>query len=356
MSRTPAIGSRSNNFDVLRLAAAAAVLLSHAFLLTGRDDPVIAITGEETIGDIAVTAFFGISGFLVARSWCREPNVARFFVKRALRILPALLAVVVLCAFVLGPLVTTVPLGEYFGTSAPWSYVGGNAAFQTSLYLPGVFQANAHDSVNGALWTLPIELEAYLAVAVLGILGAFRRARTVALVAAVLLVLDLPLGPDGGALATGFISTSMAGHIVNRLAAFFVAALLYVLRDRDVVRGRVAAALALAWLAAVATPLGYVVGAVAIPYCVVYLAYRTPAALGRLTRHGDVSYGVYVWGWPVGHTVFAVAGPSLGPLGLIAIAGPFTYLVALASWRLVEAPALRLKTGRQRLQPAPARA
>ena len=356
MSR-PSIGSRTNNFDVLRLGAAALVLFSHAFLLTGRDDPALPITGQETLGDIAVTAFFGISGFLVARSWCREPNVVRFALKRGLRIMPALLAVGVLCAFVLGPLVTRVSLGDYFGSGEPLSYVAGNALFHTNLYLPGVFDGNPLTSVNGALWTLPLELEAYLAVAVLGIRGAFRRTRVVAAVAGAFLILNLPLGPDGGALVTTWVSTSMAGHIVNRLAAFFVAALLYVLRDRGVVRGPVAAVLAVAWLAAVATPLAHVVGAVAIPYCVVYLAYATPAWLGRLTRHGDVSYGVYVWGWPIEQTVRGLVGPSLGPVGMLLIAAPVTYVVALASWRLVEAPALRLKSGgRAKLRPVPVRA
>jgi peptidoglycan/LPS O-acetylase OafA/YrhL len=177
-------------------------------------------------------------------------------------------------------------------------------------------------------------------------------------VAAFFLVLDLPLGPDGDPLVTGYVATSLAGDIVDRLAAFFVAALLYVMRDRDVVRGRVAAVLAVAWLGAAATPLVHLVGAVAIPYCVIYLAYATPAWLGRLTRHGDVSYGVYVWGWPVEQTAYALVGPSLGPLGMLLIAAPVTYLVALASWRLVEAPALRLKAGSARLRagrPLPAR-
>jgi peptidoglycan/LPS O-acetylase OafA/YrhL len=353
------VGDTANNFDVLRLGAAALVLLSHAFLLNGANDPAIAITGDETLGDMAVTAFFGISGFLVARSWCRDPRIGRFVTRRALRILPGLWAVALLSALVLGPLFTALPLGSYFTSPDPWSYIAGNGLFRTELYLPGVFGGNPHDAVNGSLWTLPLELQAYLAVALLGVLGAFRRRGVIVAMVVVLLVLVLPFGPGGHALVTGGVSSSLAEDTVNRLAAFFVAALIYVLRDRDVVSLRGLALMGVAWGASIGTPFEYVVGAVAIPYAVVLLAYRTPAGLGRLVRRGDVSYGVYLWGWPVEQAVRAVLGPGPGVVGTLAVGAPLTYLVALASWRLVESPALRLKDGRERrVRPAaaPARA
>jgi peptidoglycan/LPS O-acetylase OafA/YrhL len=358
MARSRA-GSGPNNFDVLRLGAAALVLLSHAFLINGTADPAIALTGDETLGDMAVTAFFGISGFLVARSWCRDPRVARFVMKRALRILPGLWAVVLVSALVLGPLFSSLSPGHYFASGDPWRYVADNGGFRTALYLPGVFTGNPHDAVNGSLWTLPLELEAYLGVAVLGVLGAFRRVGAVAAAAVVLLVLDLPFGPGGHALVSAGASSSLAEDTVNRLAAFFVAALIYVLRDREIVNWRGLAVVGVAWVASVGTSFEYVVGAVAIPYAVIFAAYRTPAGLGRLVRHGDVSYGVYLWGWPVAQAVRAVLGPGPGVVGTLAVAAPLTYLVALASWRLVEAPALRLKDRRgRRLRPAaaPARA
>lgn len=350
------VGSGSNNFDLLRLGAAALVFLSHGFLVNGIADPVIALTGDETLGDMGVTAFFGISGFLVARSWCRDPRLVRFLTKRALRIVPGLWAVVVLSALVVGPLFTVQPLGSYFASGETWSYIAGNGAFHTSLFLPGVFRGNPHDGVNGSLWTLPLELEAYLAVALLGLAGAFRRAGAVAAAAIALIVLDLPFGPGGHALVTAGGSSSLAEDTVNRLAAFFVAALIYVLRDREIVTTCGLAVAAAAWLASIGTSFEYVIGAMAIPYAVIFAAYRTPARLGRLVARGDVSYGVYLWGWPVQQVVRAVGGPGLGVAGTLAVAAPLTYLVAFASWRVVEAPALRLKDRRVRLRVAAAAA
>jgi peptidoglycan/LPS O-acetylase OafA/YrhL len=352
--RRSGVGSAANNFDVLRLGAAALVLVSHAFLVNGVDDPAIPLTGDETLGDMAVTAFFGISGFLVARSWCRDPRLGRFVIKRALRIVPALWAVVAVCAVVLGPLFTAWPLDHYFASGDTWRYVADNGVFRTALYLPGVFGGNPHDAVNGSLWTLPLELEAYLAVAVLGVFGAFRRAGVVAGAVVALLVLDLPFGPGGHALVTAGGSTSLAEDTVNRLAAFFVAALIYMLRDRELLTLRGLALVGVVWVASIGTSFEYVVGAVAIPYAVILAAYRTPAGLGRLTARGDVSYGIYLWGWPVEQMVRAVLGPGAGVVGTLVVAAPPTYLVALASWRLVEAPALRLKDRRARLRAEPA--
>jgi peptidoglycan/LPS O-acetylase OafA/YrhL len=342
MSRARADSAR-NNFDVLRLAAAAAVLVSHAFLLTDRNDPVLSV-GRESLGDLAVTAFFGMSGFLVARSWCREPRLGRFAAKRGLRILPGLWVVVLLAALALGPLMTTLGPGSYFTSGTTRGYVLGNLAMHTQLYLPGVFGANPHPSVNGSLWTLPMELEAYLAVAVLGAIGAFRRRWTIAVVAGGLLAAD----------AFALAPSSLAHVTVNRLAAFFVAALLYVWSDRGILRWPVLGAAAVAFVAALGSSVELLVGAVTIPYLVVWLAYRTPAGLGRLVRRGDLSYGIYLYGWPVEQTVRAVGGSSVGPVEALVVAAPVTYLLALASWRLVEAPALRLKGRALRSGAAPA--
>jgi peptidoglycan/LPS O-acetylase OafA/YrhL len=64
----------------------------------------------------------------------------------------------------------------------------------------------------------------------------------------------------------------------------------------------------------------------------------------------------------VEQAVRAVGGNGFGPLETIAVAAPVTYLLALGSWRLVEAPAMRLRAavvsrrGRLEAASAPARA
>jgi peptidoglycan/LPS O-acetylase OafA/YrhL len=99
------------------------------------------------------------------------------------------------------------------------------------------------------------------------------------------------------------------------------------------------------------------VALIALPYLVLVLAYRTPSRLGAITRPGDLSYGIYVYAFPAQQLAAYAWGPGLTPGVMLALVALPVYLIALASWRLVEAPALRLKPGagrRYRATPSPA--
>ena len=331
--------SRKNNFDVLRLVAAMAVLVSHSWVLCGHVEPVFA---GDTFGGLGVTVFFAISGFLVARSWHLDARPVAFAVKRVLRLWPGLVAVLLLSAYVLGPAVTTLSLDDYFSTHVS-SYVVSNVALQTTYTLPGVFHSNPFpDAVNGSLWTLPIEVKAYLLILVLGFTRLLSRAWVVALVFALLVwVLVMPRADR-----PRIVAHWLEGPIQTRFVIVFVgAALLYALRDRIPLKGLIAlVAAAAAWFThSAGSGVHAAVWGLTIPYLVVFVAYRTPAALRKLTRPGDVSYGIYVWAFPVQQTIVHLLGGSAAPVGLLALSAPVTYGIALGSWRLVEAPALRLK-------------
>jgi len=338
---------RANNFDVLRLVAAGMVLVSHAFVLGGGVEPYV---GNASWGALGVQIFFAISGFLVCRSWCLQPRIVSFALKRGLRILPALVATLLVCAYVLGPLVTTLSPTDYLSAGEPLrhvlhnlaSIVTGGAAGGIDYSLPGVFLDNPHGgSVNGSLWTLPIEIEAYLMIAALALAGALTRLLPVVAVGAILVTLAHGLGID----------LPLIGRLVDArpetfqlLATFAVGGLMWLWRDRVVLRLDLAVLALVAWLLALDSAAQGPLAAVGLTYVVLFAAYRTPVALSTLSRHGDVSYGLYLLAFPVQQTIVHVAGADdLAPLMLIALSLPVTYALAFASWRLVEAPALRLK-------------
>jgi peptidoglycan/LPS O-acetylase OafA/YrhL len=348
--------SRDNVFDVLRLLAALAVLVSHSWALTGRAEPLGIATGE-TLGSLGVIVFFGISGFLVARSWAAQPQVGAFAAKRVLRLIPALVVAVFLTALVLGPVVTTLPLGDYLTSAQTWVYpVRCSLLVPFNGRLPGVFTADpVSGAVNGSLWTLPIEAFAYVTVVAFGLLTLARRrvALLVALgLALVALSPPVDLGSHLPAAAQGTAVGLDGGIVIHLLAAFLAGSALFAFRDR--VRLSWWPILALAALWAVGRSAGWapVVVSLLIPYAVLVVAYRAPLRLNALVRPGDVSYGVYIYAFPVQQTVLLV-GHSLSPVALAALAAPATYAVALASWRLVEAPALALKRrlARRSLEP-----
>ena len=157
--------NRSNHFDVLRLVAAAAVALLHLVELV-RDDRLTHALGWLPT-QWGLPTFFVLSGYLVYMSWELRPGWSGYASRRLRRILPAYVTVVLVCAFA-GAIFSTLSASDYFGSPAWLRYVLTNLAFLNFLQpsLPGLFQDNPFrgGTVNGALWTIKVELMFYAVV------------------------------------------------------------------------------------------------------------------------------------------------------------------------------------------------
>jgi peptidoglycan/LPS O-acetylase OafA/YrhL len=88
-----------------------------------------------------------------------------------LRIFPGLLVVAVLCAFVIGPLATTLSLHNYFADRRVYYFAWRLfTVHNLDNTLPGVFETIPYArQVNGSLWTLVGELLLYAAVLLWGV-------------------------------------------------------------------------------------------------------------------------------------------------------------------------------------------
>jgi peptidoglycan/LPS O-acetylase OafA/YrhL len=355
-------GRSVNNFDLLRLVGATLVIVAHSLELThSTGTPVMFL--HEPWGEAGVVVFFSVSGFLVARSWAYDPKPLSFAMKRALRLMPALVVSLLLTALVLGPLTTTLSLRAYLEDPGTKAYVIDNSSFQTNVFLPGVF---AHTSlkgvVNASLWTLPLELKAYCLVLALGLLGLFGRRRLLMPLLVIFFAL-LTVGAVRSAIPLGnrvvatmadvqappsVVAEARAGVFdehAQLFAAFAIGASLFALARWVPLRWGVAGALVVAWAAAAATGDARAVPiatAVLLPYVVLLLAYRTSHLVRLPRRLGDYSYGLYIFAFPVQQAVVQWLAPSSGWV-TFALATPIVLALAVASWHLVEAPALTLK-------------
>jgi peptidoglycan/LPS O-acetylase OafA/YrhL len=348
-------------FDCVRLLAAAAVLFGHSYALTGHDseEPLIRLSGGNAgFGEVAVYAFFAISGYLITQSWLRDPSLPRFIERRLRRIGPALVLVICGSVLIVGPLVTALPLREYFSRPEAWTYLAKILIYPPQLGLPGAFEDNPFPvAVNGSLWTLRLEFALYLAVAALGACGLLRRRLTVPLAVSCVAASALLLwAPSQWASPLLWISPFRSAPFLHQFlhqflilclnaTPFFVGAALAqsdVRPERTGSAGWLALALAGIALAFVFPPILRIVLIVMLPVAVVLLCVR-----GRcgLSRFGDCSYGLYLWGFPVQQTVIHFA-PGIAPLSLFAVAGGAAFICALLSWHLVEKTALRRKLAR----------
>ncbi len=333
--------THAGSFDCLRLIASVLVLYSHSYslLLREADEPLRRLSfGQHGLDEVAVILFFAMSGYLVTLSWSRDPQIWRFLQRRGLRIFPALAAVVLGSVFLLGPVLTTLDAGHYFGSFSTWTYLSKITSFPPQQGLPGVFENNPIPSViNGSLWTLRLEVVMYLVLAALGVLGLLRR-RVFALAAAgVLLVLGevvFRLGTSWG--------LQLSDYLVNA-SVFFVGVVLAQSRlPSNIPRAAMQAwlfTLAVAWI----VPHSHILFVLGIAPAVVFTAIALSC---RMERFGDYSYGIYLWAFPVQQSVLGLV-PGLAPGTLFAITLPITLVLAVLSWHLIEQRALSLKPRRQ---------
>ncbi len=353
---SPAQGHRLNNFDALRLLAASLVVVAHAYALTGRLQPW-ADHGLD-FGLIGVTTFFAISGFLVTASWRSQPKIYPFAGKRLLRIVPALVVVVLLCAYVMGPLITSLTAENYATDPQTHSWVLHNILFDPVYPLPGVFADHPNTAANGSLWSLAVEIRAYALVMLCGLLGFFAGWRIALLVAigVAFAVLSMPsvwtsLDPSAQHTIRDIVGSGASGTTV--MIAFVAGMLIQLARKRLELRtwtGWLAAALFLGsyWMS---DDLRTVVLPLSLSYLVIFLAYKSTPLPG-LTRWGDASYAIYLLAFPVEQLVIGAIGFDASPVAVIAISLPISWALALLSWRLVEAPMLRLKSRLPRVLPS----
>ena len=337
-----------NNFTALRIALALAVIVSHAFSITTgslENEPLMRSTGF-TLGEHAVNGFFAVSGFLVTMSFDRR-GWRDYVVARALRIVPALVAATLVTALVLGPALTRLPLAQYLADPALWRFIALTpTTFKSATALPGLFSDNVFPYPMGTVWTLKYEMLCYVGVFAAGLAGLMRqRIVALGLVAALfvaIVALDL-LHPDAG----------KATQTSLRLPFLFAAGgVLYLWSDRLPVSAIVAAALlAATWLAA-GTPLCKALLFAFESYGVIWLALAPGLSHPALEPHADLSYGTYLYGWPV-QQALAQLFPGAAALSLLPPAVAISLIVAALSWYVVEKPALSLKARLVRA-PAPA--
>jgi peptidoglycan/LPS O-acetylase OafA/YrhL len=339
-----------NNFTLMRLLLALAVIVSHAFsVVSGRvEDEPLTLSTTFTLGEHAVNGFFAISGFLVTMSFDNR-GWRDYVVARTLRIAPALIAATLVVALVLGPALTRLPLAAYLGDSGTWRFIAGTlTTFKSSAPLPGLFEANPYRFPMGTVWTLKYETFCYIGVFAAGLIGLFNRRWPSLIVAAGLGLavagLDL-VHPD----ATKGLQTAL------RLTYIFAAgSALYVWRDTI----RLSAPALVALIAATAllhTTFAFrLLLFSAEAYGMILLALAPRLTHRRLAIANDLSYGTYLYGWPVQQSLFALFPAAVGA-ALLLPAVALTLAVAALSWFLVEKPALALKgriIGRRKISDA----
>jgi peptidoglycan/LPS O-acetylase OafA/YrhL len=344
-------GGRTSGFDYIRIILATAVILAHSRAVTlGMKSHVVTVASgaaagfpRPPLGQPVVWAilpcFFALSGFLVAGSLMRSKTTVEFVLLRALRLIPALFVETILAAFILGPLVTELPLRAYFTgpefLSYPLNIIG-----DIHYFLPGVFLHNPYpEVVNQQLWTIPAELFCYLTLVIISIVGLVRFRIAIPVLAVVALMALSFRGLVAPETVRRWSHGATTPNISTLWLSFLAGVTVFNLRDRIPLNK---------WLFGLSVLMAYVLlydgafqflATLPIAYATVY-AGLTDFRKTFITATGDYSYGVYLYGFPIQQTIawmfpqnqsFIVnfTGALLVSLGMAAM-----------SWHLVESKVL----------------
>ncbi len=340
-------------FDALRLGLAFLVLAMHSISVSygpAFDTELWGLPVFKQVHSAVLPMFFALSGFLVTISAVRTRRLGTFLAHRGLRIVPALLTEVMLTVLILGPLLTTWALSDYFSSPLVTKYLL-NVVGSVQYYLPGMFETNPVPGVvNVNLWTLKPEFYCYICMALVmasGIVYSVRQHTALAVAGTLAYVFYLAQHQ------WGFKSSGpLAWHVL--VYAFLIGSVAYHYTDRIVIDARLALLAAFVAYGAFHYPPAIIVALVAVTYCMLYLGMSALPVMGWL-KGRDISYGIYLYGFPIQQaTVYLLPKEAhvwwvVLPIAVVAATG-----FSIASWHLIEKPMLGFKRY-LKAKPQPAR-
>ncbi|MDE2318371.1 MAG: acyltransferase [Rhodospirillales bacterium] len=342
------IETRDNNYTVVRFFLSASVIFFHAFALSGNKtlhNPTNRFLWPVTdMGGLAVGLFFFLSGLFVSQSYLGDPNIFRFVAKRFLRIFPGLF-VCLLVTSILAVLFDDPRHAILHFTSASfYKYITDNARLHLNWFISGIFSNHSYQAINGSIHTLPLEWKMYMIMAAASGLGFLGSRRLIAGTALILIM--VALAPPSFTVGANFIFD--ADYSRSAGALFFLGMLAFSLSRLIYVPWWCAVGLSCAALLTNGT------AHIALFYltAVGWTIYLGEARwLTRLIQpRTDLSYGIYIYGWPIQQIILTIFGRNLGPYQLTLAALPVAAMFAFASWHLIERPAIRVGHGLNRMK------
>lgn len=334
-----------NNFDFLRFAFALIVVFSHVIDLSLVPNLQFLKPFFDT--HISVTGFFVISGCLISASYMRSSSISSYFVKRARRLLPAYFLVIILSVLVLS-FFSQLNITDYFLNTQLYTYLVSNLLFVNFIQpcLPGVFIDNAYCAVNGALWTIKVEVGFYLVLPLI-LLGLKRVSNKFYYLVGVYLFgliyqytlpQLIPVWPAKAALLNT-LQHQLPGYLTYFTAGIILFQYLDVIKKNRVAWGLLACLVFIAEYRAGLEILRPMAMAILIACFAFGFSF-----LNEFGKYGDLSYGIYIFHFPiiqclVSLDLFERYNPFLLLFGIVLMVLVTGYI----SWQLVESRFIQRK-------------
>lgn len=344
MSNNTNITSRENNLNIIRFIAAIMVIYGHMYPIMGQWSYTVM---NQAVSTIAVEIFFVISGYLITISFLNEKSMFCYAVKRVFRIIPGLLALCVVTAFVIGPLVSNYSISVYFSEHFREMVDYMKNVLLFPMYgLPGLFLDNVYPvTVNGSLWTLPVEFALYFIVPLLIVITGRKKGYKYGLIVVFVVVLifntvKLEKYPDARLVIWGTDVMSA----MNLVPYFLIGAIFTFEKVKKCLNIQVGIILFfVAIMMNMSYPKTQVIMVFVLPYFIFSFAFASKPVFAKFGTKVDLSYGIYLYGFLIQQILSKyLLKYDLSVNIMFVISTLLSICCAFASWYLVEKPMQKL--------------
>lgn len=325
-----------NNFDSVRIMLALIVFFAHVSALTQVDEFKYFDIFFDS--NFAVKGFFAISGFLVAHSYLSSQSKFEYAKRRIFRILPAYLMTLVLCLGI-GFLVTDLDALDFFKSPQTLKYILANLTFLNFIQstLPGVFEANPIQALNGSLWTIKVEIMLYFCIPILIYL--FKRFGSTPITIATFF-LSIAWVYFFSVLYDGGRGEELARQFPGQLSYFVLGAFLAI-NEKMINNLRLIALASLVALFITNNPLiRLIIDPIAYSTIVLYLSLATCKNI-NLGKYGDISFGIYLYHFPIIQLFIFLGLFDVNVWIGLSAALTSSLFLALGSWHFIEKKLLK---------------
>lgn len=337
----------------MRLIAASLVIYGHSYAISPADSQEdfisYATRGATFSGEISVVVFFFLSGALITKSAVQARTLRSYFVKRFLRIYPALVFCLLISVFIFAPIFGGITLVGIIAEPQTWRYLLQNTLqIYNEHFIPGVYEDHPSNALNGSLWSITLEIRLYLLVGLLLVFRAFSKIKIAVVVYCTLLIV-LWLG-NSWLPVIGSSNALLGSAPFPTFGAIFILGGLYFLIESKIRINWLTATFSLFLVALIFAPYDQNIFRLSIfgfSIAIMMLFAGNKWIASKFRLSADYSYGVYLFGWPAEQVALSMLnkfGWGGEPLTVTFLALGLAFSFALVSWKVVERPMLKLAT------------
>lgn len=331
-----------NAFDLLRLLLALSVILAHGKLIGGYGDFdfLSSITkGQSNFADFGILGFFGLSGYLITASFNNSKSIYSFISHRIIRIFPAYWVCLIITSFCIAPAIAY--LGgqdlknfNFFESQGSLFYFINNFFLKINQWSVNnvLDKAYYNGSLNGSLWSLFPELMCYVLVLFLGITNIFKNSKWLLLIIGFYLCLIYALN-NVFAIKYGPTILILTPNL-KLFCTFICGSIIY--SYKEILFAKTRSQIAFCIFSLFLLKFGGF--SVIAPFCITFCLILGFSLFSIKLKY-DISYGMYIYSFPVQQLVSAYYKQSLPFLYFTIICVALTAMLAMLSCILIEKPA-----------------